>query len=234
MNELSDQELLDALKRQRKRFASIHLIAFLLGPLVTAAAWRPLGPLPAVGLGFGVLLGGLLIVNRVARRLTWSPLEILAFERGLLVRLSSEAMERMAADRLRGVDVPRCVVHFQGVGLPGGSFISIVLRVTDKAAEIETRATGRGSGGVKFNRSNLPLEQVRGLCERIQAEFGSLKSADRFPVRDGFPCDLVIGLRDPVRVRRFECSLSDPNVERPIVQVAKAIHSLAPDLIGPA
>jgi hypothetical protein len=229
LDKLSDQELLDALERRRKRLEPAHLVAFLLGPLVAALTWRPFGPSTAAGLGFGALLGGLLIVFLIARGLTRSRLNLLAFERGLHVHLSPEAVKHLTVDRLKGVDGPRCVLHLQGAALPHGGMLSIVLRVDDKAAEIEIRATSFRSAGVTLRRSSLPLGQVRGLRERVEAEFDSLKSASRFPVRDGFPCEIAIGLRDPVRFRRFECNLAD--IDRPIVQLGRDLRSLAAPLV---
>jgi len=222
LEKISDQELLDALKRRQKRLNSALLGSFILAPAVGLIAWRSFGPLPAAGLGFGVLLGGLLAVFLVARRLTWSRLDLLAFERGLHVRLSTEAVKHLTAERLEGVDAPRCVLHLQGAALPQGNMVSVVLRVGDKSAEIETRA-----GGMNRRKSSVPLEEVQSLREKLETAFDTLKSAERFPVRDGFPCELIIGLRDPVRVRRFECNLADPDIDRPIVQLARALWSLA-------
>ncbi|HEX7899807.1 MAG TPA: hypothetical protein VF950_18705 [Planctomycetota bacterium] len=231
MNELSDQELLDALERRRKRLGPAHRVPYVLGPLITALTWRPLGPFPAGALGFGTLLTGLIVVFLVARRLTWSRLDLLAFERGLHVRLSPEAMKHLTTERLKGVDAPRCVLHLQGMDLPHGGMLSVVLRVDDQSAELETRAASVQAPGVKLKRSSLVPEQARSLWEKVEAQFGTLESAERFPVSDGFPCELTIGLRDPLRVRRFVCNLSDPDTQPPIVQIAQALRSLAAPLV---
>jgi hypothetical protein len=231
VDDISDQKLLDALKRRQERLTSVYLSSYLLGPLVAATAWRPLGLFAAAGLGFGALLAALLAVFLIARRLTASRLNLLAFERGLHSRLSPEAMKRLTIRHLRDVDGPRCVLHLQGAALPRGGMVSVVLRIDDKAAEMETHAASFSAAGVKLRRSSLPLERVQTLRERVEAGYGSLRSAARFPVRDGFPCELVIGLRAPVRVRRFECNLEDPNLDLPIVQISRALWSLAAPLV---
>ena len=230
-NKASDQELLDALERRRRRLEPARLVPFFLGPIVTALAWGPLGPFTAAALGFGALLGGLLMVFLIARRLTWSRLDLLAFERGLHVRLSPEAVEHLTVERLKGVDGPPCILHLQGAVLPHGGMVSVVLGIDDKTAEIQVRATSFRSPGVNLRRSSLPLAQVRSLREKVEVEFDSLQSADRFPVRDGFPCELTIGRRDPIRVRRWHCNLADPKADRPIVQLARALWDLASPLL---
>jgi hypothetical protein len=229
MDDLSDRDLLAALEKRRKRGESAHITPFLLAPLATALSWRSLGPFAAAGLGFGVLVAGLLLVFLVARRLTTSRLDLLAFERGLRVRLSPEAVERLTSEQLKGVDAPRCVLHLQGMDLPQGGMLSVVLRVDDKGAELETRQASFRAPGVQLKRSSLPLEQARPIWESVETQFGFLESADRFPVVDGCPCELVIGFRD--RVRRFVCNLSDPDVDRPIVRLGRDLQSLVAPLI---
>lgn len=200
---------------------------YLLGPLVALLACRPLGLLPAAGLGFGVLLGGVIAVHLVARRLTASRLDLLAFERGLHVRLSPEAVDRLTTRRLEGVE---CVLLLQGMALPRGGMASVLLRVGDTSAEIETRATSFSAPGVKLKRSTLPLERTQSLLARIRTGLGTLAGAERFPVRDGFPCELAIRYRDG-KLRRFVCNLEDPAPDREIVRIARELWALAAPLI---
>jgi hypothetical protein len=227
LDSISDQDLLDRLRRRGQRLTSIYLSCYLVGPLVALLAWRPLGPFPAAALGFGVLLCGVIAVHLVARRLTASRLDLLAFERGLHVRLSPEAVERLTTQRLEGVE---CVLLLQGMALPRGGMVSVVLRAGDTTAEIETRATSFSAPGVKLKRSPLPLERIQGLLTRVRSGLGTLAGAERFPVRDGFPCELAIRCRD-ARLRRFVCNLADPAPDREIVRIARELWALAAPLI---
>jgi hypothetical protein len=226
VDEISDQKLLDALKRRQERLTSVYLSSYLLGPLVAGIAWRPLGLFAAAGLGFGVLLLSVLTVHLIARRLTRSRLDLLAFERGLHVRLSPEALRELTTRRLREVEGPRWILHLQGAVLPHGGMVSVVLRVDAKAAEMEIRASSFRSPETRLKRCSLSVSQIQGLYEQLIGDLKILESSDRFPVRDGFPCEVVVGLRD-YPVRRYVCNLADPNTQIPIVKLARSLWELA-------
>lgn len=154
----------------------------------------------------------------------------LLFERGLVATVSLVYLKKRVGEIIAGVKRPRLVMALQGRGLPHGGEINVILQLNPDLAsgEIEIRCVGyEASGKPEYRKATINSDRCLALSKVADDFLMESKTGERFPVRDGFPCDLVIAQSEPPVLKTVECNLADSSKDLPVLSLAQAIYDLA-------
>jgi hypothetical protein len=181
-----------------------------------------LGPFRGLGLFIGVL--AILCFQQwfEQRAIVNSPVAHELFKRGYAASLRFEYLQKRIVGFVESGHDASFLIAMKGWALPHGGVINIYV-------EIDSQRT---LAKFQIDRKTTMLDQERTshLVSAVESYLGDPRSAARFPVNDGFPCDLCVGFVPGKVVSTGECNLCDPVQSFPIFDLCHHLQELAGSL----
>ena len=222
IDEQSDEGLLAQYQSQSTTSPTAFCVGCLIVQVGCVVGVFFLGPLRGLGLLLGVIAILLCLEWSNRRAMVNSPIAHKLFERGYATSLRFEYLQKRIAGFVESGYGASYVIAMKGCALPHGGSISIYAVIDSQQMSTE----------FQIDRRNTTLDQelTSHLVSAIESFLGDPRTANRFPVHDGFPCDICVGSVARNVVASAVCNLCDPVQSLPILELCRHLQELAEPL----